>query len=87
MDESTQATEPETLMALVLGAKQVVLVGDHCQLGPVIMNKKARYGHSRLLCTTTPPTLPVVHDPQINYAAALRPQRALLDQAQDTDLC
>lgn len=40
VDESTQATEPETLMPLVLGAKQVVLVGDHCQLGPVIMNKK-----------------------------------------------
>jgi superfamily I DNA and/or RNA helicase len=40
VDESTQATEPETLLPLVLGAKQVVLVGDHCQLGPVIMNKK-----------------------------------------------
>lgn len=42
VDESTQATEPETLLPLVLGAKQVVLVGDHCQLGPVIMNKKVR---------------------------------------------
>jgi regulator of nonsense transcripts 1 len=41
IDESTQATEPECLMPLVLGAKQVVLVGDHCQLGPVIMCKKA----------------------------------------------
>ncbi|CAL8463239.1 g2773 [Coccomyxa elongata] len=41
VDESTQATEPETLLPLVLGVKQVVLVGDHCQLGPVIMNKKA----------------------------------------------
>lgn len=40
VDESTQATEPETLLPLVLGVKQVVLVGDHCQLGPVIMNKK-----------------------------------------------
>ena len=40
VDESTQATEPETLLPLVLGAKQVVLVGDHCQLGPVIMSKK-----------------------------------------------
>lgn len=45
VDESTQATEPETLLPLVLGAKQVVLVGDHCQLGPVIMAKKAR-GHT-----------------------------------------
>lgn len=42
VDESTQATEPEALIALSLGAKQVVLVGDHCQLGPVVMNKKVR---------------------------------------------
>ncbi|KAK9121162.1 hypothetical protein Syun_018779 [Stephania yunnanensis] len=41
IDESTQANEPECLIPLVLGAKQVVLVGDHCQLGPVIMCKKA----------------------------------------------
>eukprot|EP01064_Diplonema_japonicum_P003905 TRINITY_DN12583_c0_g1_i3.p1 TRINITY_DN12583_c0_g1~~TRINITY_DN12583_c0_g1_i3.p1 ORF type:complete len:657 (+),score=141.34 TRINITY_DN12583_c0_g1_i3:398-2368(+) len=41
VDESTQATEPECLIPLVLGAKQVVLVGDHCQLGPVIMCKQA----------------------------------------------
>ncbi|EKM55248.1 uncharacterized protein PHACADRAFT_28301 [Phanerochaete carnosa HHB-10118-sp] len=33
IDEATQAAEP--------GCKQVVLVGDHQQLGPVIMNKKA----------------------------------------------
>ena len=42
VDESTQATEPEALIPLSLGAKQVVLVGDHCQLGPVVMNKKVR---------------------------------------------
>ncbi|KAG2302149.1 hypothetical protein Bca52824_030800 [Brassica carinata] len=41
IDESTQATEPESLIPTVLGVKQVVLVGDHCQLGPVIMCKKA----------------------------------------------
>ncbi|XP_060179878.1 regulator of nonsense transcripts 1 homolog [Lycium barbarum] len=41
IDESTQATEPECLIPLVLGAKQAVFVGDHCQLGPVIMCKKA----------------------------------------------
>ena len=41
VDESTQATEPECLLPLVLGAKQVVLVGDHCQLGPVVMCKQA----------------------------------------------
>jgi len=41
IDESAQATEPECLIPLVKGAKQVVLVGDHYQLGPVIMCKKA----------------------------------------------
>ncbi|PHH82161.1 hypothetical protein CDD82_6783 [Ophiocordyceps australis] len=41
IDESTQSAEPECLIPLVLGCKQVVLVGDHMQLGPVIMNKKA----------------------------------------------
>lgn len=41
VDEATQACEPEALIPLVLGAKQVVLVGDHQQLGPVIMDKKA----------------------------------------------
>ncbi|GLB34623.1 putative AAA domain containing protein [Lyophyllum shimeji] len=41
IDEATQAAEPECMIPLVLGCKQVVLVGDHQQLGPVIMNKKA----------------------------------------------
>ena len=41
IDESTQAAEPECLIPLVLGARQAVLVGDHQQLGPVVMNKKA----------------------------------------------
>ncbi|KAJ3102818.1 ATP-dependent helicase NAM7 [Phlyctochytrium planicorne] len=41
IDEATQAAEPECLIPLVLGARQAVLVGDHQQLGPVIMNKKA----------------------------------------------
>lgn len=41
IDEATQASEPEMLIPLVAGAKHVVLVGDHCQLGPVIMSKKA----------------------------------------------
>ncbi|KAG4131202.1 hypothetical protein ERO13_D09G192400v2 [Gossypium hirsutum] len=50
IDESTQATEPECLIPLVLGVKQVVLVGDHCQLGPVIMCKKgARAGLAQSL--------------------------------------
>ena len=41
IDESTQATEPECFIPLVMNCKQAVLVGDHCQLGPVIMCKKA----------------------------------------------
>jgi len=41
IDEATQATEPECLIPIVLGAKQLVLVGDHCQLGPVVMCKTA----------------------------------------------
>ena len=41
VDESTQSTEPECMTPIVLGAKQVILVGDHCQLGPVVMCKKA----------------------------------------------
>jgi len=41
VDESTQSTEPECLIPIMMGAKQIVLVGDHCQLGPVIMCKKA----------------------------------------------
>ena len=41
LDEATQAAEPEAMIPLVTGAKQIVLVGDHQQLGPVILNKKA----------------------------------------------
>ena len=29
------------MVPIVMGSKQVILVGDHCQLGPVIMCKKA----------------------------------------------
>lgn len=37
-------------LQVVLGAKQVILVGDHCQLGPVVMCKKAsRAGLSQSL--------------------------------------
>ncbi|KRX99386.1 Regulator of nonsense transcripts 1, partial [Trichinella pseudospiralis] len=41
IDESAQATEPECLIPIVTGARQVILVGDHCQLGPVVMCKEA----------------------------------------------
>eukprot|EP01065_Artemidia_motanka_P026286 TRINITY_DN3121_c0_g1_i1.p1 TRINITY_DN3121_c0_g1~~TRINITY_DN3121_c0_g1_i1.p1 ORF type:complete len:1053 (+),score=275.66 TRINITY_DN3121_c0_g1_i1:93-3161(+) len=41
LDEATQATEPEGLIPLTLGAEKVVLIGDHCQLGPVVLSKEA----------------------------------------------
>ena len=41
LDEATQASEPECLIAVSKGAKQVVMIGDHLQLGPVVMCKKA----------------------------------------------
>ncbi|EYC41471.1 hypothetical protein Y032_0568g57 [Ancylostoma ceylanicum] len=43
VDESTQATEPEVLVSIVRGVRQLILVGDHCQLGPVILCKKVQY--------------------------------------------
>ncbi|GJD08813.1 Regulator of nonsense transcripts 1 [Galdieria sulphuraria] len=49
IDEATQATEPESLLPLIHGCKQVVFVGDHCQLGPVVTSKtaaKAGFGQS-----------------------------------------
>jgi len=50
IDEATQACEPECLIPLVMGCKQAVLVGDHKQLGPVILSKKAeRAGLSQSL--------------------------------------
>jgi len=41
IDEATQAIEAEALIPVTLGAKQLVFVGDHCQLGPVVMCKAA----------------------------------------------
>lgn len=41
VDEATQACESECLIPLLKGAKHVILVGDHCQLGPVILCKNA----------------------------------------------
>ena len=41
IDEATQAIEAEALTPIAMGAKQIVLVGDHCQLGPVVMCKTA----------------------------------------------
>jgi len=36
VDEATQAVEPEILIPIMHGSKQVCLVGDHMQLGPVV---------------------------------------------------
>ena len=36
IDEATQAIESECLLPMLKGAKQVILVEDHRQLGPVI---------------------------------------------------
>ena len=41
IDEATQSCEPECILPILKGAKQAILVGDHCQLGPVIMCKEA----------------------------------------------
>ncbi|CDJ37630.1 hypothetical protein ETH_00016385 [Eimeria tenella] len=41
IDEATQATEPEALVPLTLGANQVILIGDQMQLGPVVLSKRA----------------------------------------------
>ena len=41
-DEATQATEPESLMALTLGCRRFVLIGDQCQLGPVVKSAALR---------------------------------------------
>lgn len=50
IDESTQSVEAECLIPIVMGVKQLVLVGDQCQLGPVVMDKKAAHlGLSRTL--------------------------------------
>jgi len=41
VDESTQSMEAESLIPIVCGCKHLVLVGDHCQLGPVVCYKNA----------------------------------------------
>ncbi|EDR26756.1 nonsense-mediated mRNA decay protein, putative [Entamoeba dispar SAW760] len=42
IDESTQADEPECLICLNNSVKQLFLVGDHCQLGPILNSSRAK---------------------------------------------
>jgi regulator of nonsense transcripts 1 len=50
IDEATQAIEPECLLPMVKGAKQVILVGDHLQLGPVVICREtAKAGLNKCL--------------------------------------
>ena len=42
IDEASQTVEPETMVPIVHGAQRVVLVGDQCQLEPVVLNSRCR---------------------------------------------
>lgn len=44
MDEATQATEPSALVPVVKGCRQLILVGDHQQLPPTVISKRAEEG-------------------------------------------
>lgn len=41
IDEATQATEPASLVPLVKGARHIVVVGDHRQLPPTVISRRA----------------------------------------------
>ena len=47
LDEATQATEPASLVPLVRGARQIVLVGAHRQLPPTVISRRAENGGLR----------------------------------------
>lgn len=42
IDECTQSTEAESLIPIARGCEHLVLIGDQCQLGPVIINRRAK---------------------------------------------
>lgn len=43
-DESGQCVDPDLLIPLVHGCERAILVGDHKQLGPVIISRKSQKG-------------------------------------------
>ena len=50
MDEATQAVEPSALIPISKGCRQLILVGDHKQLPPTVISKRAeREGLNRSL--------------------------------------
>lgn len=50
IDEAVQSTEPLSLIPCVYGATKLILVGDHKQLGPTILNKEVvKYGFKQSL--------------------------------------
>jgi len=61
IDEATQATEAAVLVPLMRGCRQLVLVGDHCQLPPTVLSTRAEEeGHgvplfSRMVACGVPP--------------------------------
>ena len=44
IDEATQATEPSALVPIVKGTRQLILVGDQCQLPPTVTSQRAEEG-------------------------------------------
>lgn len=61
VDEATQATEAAVLVPMMRGVRQLVLVGDHCQLPPTVLSTRAEEeGHgvplfSRMVACGVPP--------------------------------
>ena len=44
IDEATQATEPAALVPLTRGTRQMVMIGDHRQLPPTVISRRAEQG-------------------------------------------
>ncbi|PVF95111.1 P-loop containing nucleoside triphosphate hydrolase protein [Serendipita vermifera] len=44
MDEASMSTEPASLVPLMYGCQHLALIGDHCQLPPVIISPSAQKG-------------------------------------------